>query len=247
MRVGFLGLGQMGFPMAANLARAGLSVRVYNRTGGHAEKLVGACPDLDVEARPTPAEAVAGADVVVTMLADPGALEAVYSGADGVLSALTPGLLAIEMSTVGPQAVLDLGARVVGAGGAIVDAPVSGSVAFAASGSLTIMVGGTRRGRRPGHADSRCARIHRLADRCLGHGGVDEARRQHGDLRPQSGAVRSTRSRRTGGDRPPRRLRGDRQQCRGRPLRPLPARAPSSIPRALRRRCGSTSPPRTST
>jgi 3-hydroxyisobutyrate dehydrogenase-like beta-hydroxyacid dehydrogenase len=142
MRVGFLGIGQMGAPMAANLARAGHVVRVYNRTRARADELVFAAKDLDIEAEATPADAVRGADVVVTMLADPNALEAVYGGPDGVLAALAPGALAIEMSTVGPQAVLGLAPRIADVGGAIVDAPVSGSVAFAASGSLTIMVGG---------------------------------------------------------------------------------------------------------
>src|SRR5262245_36842205 len=105
MRVGFLGIGQMGAPMAANLARAGNTVRIYNRTTARADALVEACGDADIAVGRTPADAVRGADVVVTMLADPAALEAVYSGPDGVLAALTPGALAIEMSTVGPQAV----------------------------------------------------------------------------------------------------------------------------------------------
>jgi 3-hydroxyisobutyrate dehydrogenase-like beta-hydroxyacid dehydrogenase len=142
MRVAFLGIGQMGGPMAANLARAGNTVRIYNRTVARAEALVDACADVDIAVGRTPADAADGADVIVTMLADPVALEAVYSGPDGALPALAPGALAIEMSTVGPQAVLRLAPRIVAAGGAIVDAPVSGSVAFAASGSLTIMVGG---------------------------------------------------------------------------------------------------------
>jgi 3-hydroxyisobutyrate dehydrogenase-like beta-hydroxyacid dehydrogenase len=129
--------------MAANLARVGHAVRIYNRTPDRADALIQACGDVDIEARRTPADAVGDAEVVVTMLADPTALEGVYGGPDGVLAALAPGALAIEMSTVGPQTVLGLAPRIADVGGAIVDAPVSGSVAFAASGSLTIMVGGT--------------------------------------------------------------------------------------------------------
>jgi 3-hydroxyisobutyrate dehydrogenase len=134
-RVAFLGLGTMGAPMAANLARA-FPLTVWNRTAARAQPLVGAGATLAA----TPAEACVSADVVVTMLSDPAALDAVWSSAlDGVRA----GSLCIDMSTVDPAAARALADRVRARGAAFVDAPVSGSVTPATEGRLIIMAGGS--------------------------------------------------------------------------------------------------------
>ena len=99
--VAFCGLGRMGVPMAARLLGAGHDLRVWNRTPGKAGSLLGAGA---VEAG-SPAEAAAGAEVVITMLADPAAVQEVVAAAD-----LRAGTTLIEMSTVGPEAVRSLAA-----------------------------------------------------------------------------------------------------------------------------------------
>jgi 3-hydroxyisobutyrate dehydrogenase/2-hydroxy-3-oxopropionate reductase len=130
--------------MAANLARSGFAVRLYNRDTAKAEAVAAEVgSDGDAVVCATPAEAAEKAEVVVTMLADGRAVDAVYHGPDGVLARIPPGALAIEMSTSGRDAVLSLAAALADAGCALVDAPVSGSVAFARDGKLTIMAGGS--------------------------------------------------------------------------------------------------------
>jgi 3-hydroxyisobutyrate dehydrogenase-like beta-hydroxyacid dehydrogenase len=92
--VGFLGLGAMGFPMAANLVAAGFEVRAWNRSPARAEALTGA------RAARTPRDAAVGAEFVVTMLSDDAAVEAVTDGPEGLLAGLAPGAVHIGMSTV---------------------------------------------------------------------------------------------------------------------------------------------------
>jgi 3-hydroxyisobutyrate dehydrogenase-like beta-hydroxyacid dehydrogenase len=137
--VAFLGLGRMGAPMAVNLAKAGHEVTVWNRT---AAKAVTFAADHGVTSAPTPREAARGASIVVTMLADDDALVDAYQGDDGILAGLTPGAITVDMSTVSPETVQALAARVEAAGGTMVDAPVSGSVAAATAGTLAIMAAG---------------------------------------------------------------------------------------------------------
>ncbi|MFD8205323.1 NAD(P)-dependent oxidoreductase [Streptomyces sp. NPDC059695] len=133
-RTAFLGLGSMGLPMARRLLDAGHPLTVWNRTAAKADTLVA---DGAVLAA-TPAEAVRDADVVVTMLADPDAALAV---ADAMVPALRPGTHWIDTSTVGPDTVAALAARLP-AGVALIDAPVMGSVDRAAAGELMILAGG---------------------------------------------------------------------------------------------------------
>ncbi|MEY9873491.1 3-hydroxyisobutyrate dehydrogenase-like beta-hydroxyacid dehydrogenase [Streptacidiphilus sp. MAP12-33] len=133
-RVAWLGLGRMGLPMARRLLDAGHPLTVWNRTASRAQGLGAA----GAKVASTAAEAVAGADVVVTMLADPAALTEV---AEAVLPALRPGTVWVEMSSVGPEAVRALAARLP-QGVRLVDAPVMGSVDCAASGELAILAGG---------------------------------------------------------------------------------------------------------
>jgi 3-hydroxyisobutyrate dehydrogenase len=129
--IAFLGLGRMGSPLAGRLLAAGHDLVVWNRTIARAEPLATA----GAKVAATPAEAVSDADIVITMLADPPALEAV---AAQIAPAMRPGAILIDMSTVGPAAVRALAERVP----ALVDAPVMGSVDRAVNGTLTVLAGG---------------------------------------------------------------------------------------------------------
>lgn len=138
MDVAFLGLGTMGLPMADNLRQHGHRLTLWNRTAARAAPLVAHGARLAA----TPAEAAASAEVVITMLADPAAVEAVWAGADGALEGLRSGALAIDMSTVDPATARALHERVRARGGAFIDAPVSGSRGPAVEGKLLILCGG---------------------------------------------------------------------------------------------------------
>jgi 3-hydroxyisobutyrate dehydrogenase len=131
MRVGWLGLGAMGAPMAACLVAAGHSVSAYDVVPGRAPE--------GSEAAASVAGAVTGADAVVVMVATPDQLDQVLSGAT---ASLAPGQVVVIMSTVGPEAVVATAGRLEGAGVAVVDAPVSGGVTRAGQGDLLILVSG---------------------------------------------------------------------------------------------------------
>jgi 3-hydroxyisobutyrate dehydrogenase-like beta-hydroxyacid dehydrogenase len=137
--VGFMGLGRMGSLMAANIARTGFPLTVYNRTVSVADEFV-AANGGSVAA--TPAHLAGSSDVLISMLADGDALIDIYSRAGGVLEGLKPGTVALDMGTSGPRAVGVVRDQVERAGGVLVDAPVSGSTPAAESGKLLIMVGG---------------------------------------------------------------------------------------------------------
>jgi 3-hydroxyisobutyrate dehydrogenase-like beta-hydroxyacid dehydrogenase len=137
--VGFIGLGRMGSRIARNIAKGGFPLVVHNRTRDRAEAFAA---EVGADVAGTPAEAAAASDVVVTMLSDDAAVGAVYDGPEGALSAMGPGKTAMDMSTVSPGFSRELGDRLRAAGAAMVDAPVSGSVATAESASLLIMAGG---------------------------------------------------------------------------------------------------------
>lgn len=138
MRVGVIGLGIMGAPMARNLLKAGHAVVVYGRTPGRVQPLV----DAGAAGVPTPAALAADVDAVVTCLPDAPDVEQVLLGPDGVLAGARPGLLAIDMSTIAPAAARAVGERAARAGVDFLDAPVSGGEAGAIAGTLSIMVGG---------------------------------------------------------------------------------------------------------
>jgi 3-hydroxyisobutyrate dehydrogenase len=127
----------MGGPMAANLARGGLDVRVWNRTSSRAEALAG---DGAVVAA-SPAEAVRGATIVITMLADGPATERAATGPDGFLAA-APGVTWVQMATIGIEWTARLADIAAARGVAFVDAPVSGSEGPARAGQLTILASG---------------------------------------------------------------------------------------------------------
>ncbi|HEY6499453.1 MAG TPA: NAD(P)-dependent oxidoreductase [Streptosporangiaceae bacterium] len=134
MRVGWLGLGAMGAPMAACLVAAGHAVTAYDVVPGRAPEGASAAASV--------AEAVTGADAVVVMVATPGQLDQVLFGSSGAGHALVSGQTVVIMSTVGPEAVVAAAARLAEAGVAVVDAPVSGGVTRAGAGDLLILVGG---------------------------------------------------------------------------------------------------------
>ena len=137
--VGFLGLGIMGGPMAANLARAGFSVRAWNRTRSKAEDLAAEHDDVTIAG--SPAEAAA-AGVVISMVPDRPEVEEVLLGDEGALEGLPEGGLAIDMSTISPTASRAVAERLGERGIAFLDAPVTGSRPKAESAALTIMAGG---------------------------------------------------------------------------------------------------------
>ena len=135
--IAFLGTGRMGGPMAANLARGGFSVRVWNRTASRAEALEA---DGAVVAG-SPAGAVRGATIVITMLADGPATGQAASGPDGLLAA-DPGTIWVQMATVGAAWTARLASIADAHGIVFVDAPVSGSEGPARAGQLVILASG---------------------------------------------------------------------------------------------------------
>ena len=136
--LGFVGLGAMGGRMARRLLDAGHPLCGYNRTAAKAAGLVRAGMILAA----SPREVAERADVVFTMVTDDSALEAVARAPEGLLAGWRPGAILVEMSTVGPAVVERLAAAVAARGGALLDAPVSGSPATLEAGQLSFMVGG---------------------------------------------------------------------------------------------------------
>jgi 3-hydroxyisobutyrate dehydrogenase len=137
-RVAFLGLGIMGSRMAANLARAGFDLTVWNRTGSTAEAF---CSEHRAQLALTPAEAAAGASIVITMVVDGDQVREVLLGSDGAAIQAQPGTVLIDCSTIGPAATRQIGAALAQRGVALIDAPVTGSSPRAQDGTLTFMVG----------------------------------------------------------------------------------------------------------
>lgn len=137
-RIGFVGLGIMGGPMAANLVKAGFDVTGYNRSAPAVERLTAA----GGEAAEDIAGAVRGADVVITMLPDSPDVEAVALGVGGVLEHATPGTLYLDMSTVRPGTATTVARAAAERKIRFLDAPVSGGQQGAISGSLSVMCGG---------------------------------------------------------------------------------------------------------
>jgi 2-hydroxy-3-oxopropionate reductase len=136
--IAYVGLGTMGSPMASHLARAGHDVRGFNRTPAKAAALVAA----GGRAAATLAEAVDGAEVVMTNLPDSPDVRAVVLGPGGVLDLVPAGTLVVDHSTVLPALARELAAAGAARGVAVLDAPVSGGERGAIDGTLSIMVGG---------------------------------------------------------------------------------------------------------
>lgn len=136
--IAFIGLGIMGLPMAKNLVAAGHSVTGYNRSQPKIDALVAA----GGTGAASVAEAVANADVILTMVPDSPDVEAVVHGADGIFANARPGATWVDFSTIRPDVAARLAADAEAAGLRAVDAPVSGGEAGAVEGVLSIMVGG---------------------------------------------------------------------------------------------------------
>ncbi|MEJ7824327.1 MAG: NAD(P)-dependent oxidoreductase [Solirubrobacteraceae bacterium] len=138
-RVGFVGLGIMGSRQAANLARAGHELTVYNRTGSKAEAWVA---EHGGAVAATPAEVGAASDVVITMVVDGEQVHEALIGPDGVAAGAAPGVLCVDMSTIAPAQTRAIAAQLAERGIRMLDAPVTGSSPKAQDGTLTIMAGG---------------------------------------------------------------------------------------------------------
>ena len=142
MRIGFIGLGNMGGPMAANLVKAG-----HHVTGHDVAEMARASLG---KAGGTPAanlrDAVAGAELILTMLPAGPQVEAVYGGATGILALAAPGALLVDCSTIDVATARTVADEAAGRGFVMLDAPVSGGSAGAAGGTLTFMVGGDEAG-----------------------------------------------------------------------------------------------------
>ena len=137
MKIGFIGLGLMGLPMAQNLLNAGNSLTVYNRSQGGVNELVAAGA-----ARASTIAAASKADFIMTALPFPETVEDIYLGADGLIANSTTGTMLIDFSTNGPETIQRCAQAASAKGLRYLDAPMSGGPARAVDGSLSIMVGG---------------------------------------------------------------------------------------------------------
>ncbi|MGD1103601.1 MAG: NAD(P)-dependent oxidoreductase [Terriglobia bacterium] len=146
-KLGFIGVGVMGGPMASNLLRAGFELTIFDRTRSKCEKLA----HLGANIADSPRHVAAANEIVVTMVPDTATVEKVLFGEDGVAGGLKPGALVIDMSTISPLATMEFGKRLAALGCEMLDAPVSGGPKGAIAGTLGIMVGGA----------------HEVFDRCL--------------------------------------------------------------------------------
>ena len=139
MRVAFIGLGVMGFPMAGHLAGAGLDVTVYNRTHAKAEAWVAAHGG---QLAHTPAEAAKGAKLVFACVGNDADLNAVITGDEGAAAGMHEDAILVDHTTTSADIARNLSAQLGARGCHMLDAPVSGGQAGAENGALTIMVGG---------------------------------------------------------------------------------------------------------
>ena len=137
-RIGFIGLGVMGKPMARNLLARGFDLVVHSRSRSPVNEIVAA----GAKAAESPADVARQTAIVITMVPDSPDVESVLEGQDGVFSALARGSLVIDCSTIAPAVARRLAARAAEFGAAMVDAPVSGGEVGAINASLSIMMGG---------------------------------------------------------------------------------------------------------
>ncbi len=140
MRIGFIGLGNMGGHMARNLVKAGHSLVAFDVQKASVDRLVAA--GGNVKSAGSPKEVAQQVDTLLTMLPSSPHVQQVYEGADGILAGLRAGGLCIDSSTIEPATARTVAQAVARAGSAMVDAPVSGGVGGAENATLTFMVGG---------------------------------------------------------------------------------------------------------
>lgn len=139
-RVGFIGLGTMGKPMARNLIRAGYPLTVHNRSRGAVEELA----KEGAQTATSPKEVAASSDIIITVLPDSPDVEVVVTGEQGIFEGARPGMLVIDMSTISPVVARRLAGDAQTRGVDMLDAPVSGGEVGAINGNLSIMVGGKK-------------------------------------------------------------------------------------------------------
>ena len=146
MQVGFIGLGTMGAPMAANVLKGGHTLTVYDVSEAAVRGLVVA----GATAATSPKAVAAASEIVITMLPDAPDVERVAFGPDGVIAGIRPGSIYVDMSTIDPAVTRKIGAAVAKKGAVMIDSPVGKTADFAVLGKLTLMVGG------PANAIARC-------------------------------------------------------------------------------------------
>ncbi|MFC5431806.1 3-hydroxyisobutyrate dehydrogenase [Paraburkholderia denitrificans] len=139
MKIGFVGLGHMGAPMALNLLKAGHTLSVFDLS----EPAMQSLADAGAQRAASPKAAASGAQWVVTMLPAAAHVRSVLTAEDGVLAGIAQGVTIIDSSTIDPASAREFAARAAAQGNTFVDAPVSGGTGGAAAGTLTFMVGGS--------------------------------------------------------------------------------------------------------
>ncbi|MCH5556002.1 MULTISPECIES: 3-hydroxyisobutyrate dehydrogenase [Pseudomonas syringae group] len=139
MNIAFIGLGNMGAPMARNLIRAGHALQVFDLN----KSVLAEFAELGAQVSDSPAQAAQGTELVITMLPAAAHVRSVYLNDDGVLKGISPGVPAVDCSTIDPQTIRDIAAVAVQQGVVLGDAPVSGGTGGAQAGTLTFMVGGS--------------------------------------------------------------------------------------------------------
>ena len=139
MKIGFVGLGHMGAPMALNLLKAGHAVAVFDLSASAMQTLAEAGAQKAASAK----AAASGAEYVMTMLPAAAHVRSVLTAEDGVLAGIAKGVTIIDSSTIDPSSVKEFAKLAAAQGNAFVDAPVSGGTGGAAAGTLTFMVGGS--------------------------------------------------------------------------------------------------------
>lgn len=164
-RIGFIGLGIMGQPMARHLLNAGFPLTVHNRRQSVTDEFVAA----GAQAAQLPREVAASSDVVITMLPDTAVVEEVLTGPDGVIEGAHEGLVVIDMSTISPVTTRALAGRLARGGVQMLDAPVSGGDKGAILATLSIMAGG------PQATFQRCLPIFQALGRTIVHVGESGA------------------------------------------------------------------------
>ncbi|MEP7216275.1 MAG: NAD(P)-dependent oxidoreductase [Anaerolineaceae bacterium] len=137
-RVGFIGLGIMGAPMAANLLSAGFQLSVWNRTAGRADSLLAAGASLAA----SPREVAEVSEVTLSCVTNSPDVEAITLGPNGIIEGAAPGSVYIDCSTISPEVTRAIASKLAAAGVSMLDAPVSGGDVGARAGTLAIMVGG---------------------------------------------------------------------------------------------------------
>ena len=140
MKIGFIGMGTMGAPMALNVLKAGHEVTVHNRTRNKEEAVAAE----GASRAATPKEGAEGADVVITNVSDTPDVEAVVLGENGAIHSMKEGSVLIDVSTISPIATKQIAENLSAKGVSMLDAPVSGGSEGAEKGTLSIMVGGDK-------------------------------------------------------------------------------------------------------